>query len=402
MFSWTRGVLSLLLISLVFFLGACGGSAAIPEPASPEPNQAPVEEPTKTELRQPVVAFVPSPAFPTVTVPAGSSGGTPPALATIPGQIGPDFYPENVNPLTGLSVDPAVLQRRPFAVKLANTPSVRPQAGLNSADIVYEHYTEGGITRFTAIFYTNDVDRVGSIRSARLIDLEIPVMYQAAFAYSGSSAPIRLMIRGSSFFDRVVSPDFAHGGFERLNDERNPSTQFVDSLFTNTNTLRWILDQRGQNVAPPLSRGMAFNQEPPPNGVPARSIQIEYIATNVSWDFDGGSQRYRRWSDGIPHLDANTDEQLSFRNIIVLFAPHVNTEIVEDTNGSPSIQIQIWDQGPAMIFRDGLRYDGSWIRHQPSDMLTFVNAEGSPIPLAPGNTFIEVVPIDFSALTISP
>ena len=32
---------------------------------------------------------------------------------------------------------------------------------------------------------------VGSIRSGRLIDLEIPRMYDAAFAYSGSSAGVR-------------------------------------------------------------------------------------------------------------------------------------------------------------------------------------------------------------------
>ncbi|HLU11669.1 MAG TPA: DUF3048 domain-containing protein, partial [Oceanobacillus sp.] len=78
-----------------------------------------------------------------------------PTPTAIPGLIGPEFAP-NVNPLTGLTVDdPAILERRPMVVKISNAPPlVRPQAGLNAADIVFEHYAEGGLTRFSAIFYS--------------------------------------------------------------------------------------------------------------------------------------------------------------------------------------------------------------------------------------------------------
>ncbi|MEN9564193.1 MAG: hypothetical protein RIR73_2437, partial [Chloroflexota bacterium] len=61
------------------------------------------------------------------------------------------------NPLTGLPVsDPSFLQRRPLAIKIANSPDyVRPQSGLTLADVVYEYYIEWGDTRFIAIFYSN-------------------------------------------------------------------------------------------------------------------------------------------------------------------------------------------------------------------------------------------------------
>ncbi|MDW8102145.1 MAG: DUF3048 domain-containing protein [Anaerolineae bacterium] len=56
-------------------------------------------------------------------------------------------------PLTGEPVDnPEKINRRPLAVKIANSPEVRPQSGLSFADIVFEHLAEGGLTRFTAIF----------------------------------------------------------------------------------------------------------------------------------------------------------------------------------------------------------------------------------------------------------
>ena len=110
-----------------------------------------------------------------------------------------------INPLTGLAVDdPAVLARRPLAAKISNAPDlVRPQAGIAQADLVFEHLTEGPLTRFTAIFWTHTPPRVGSIRSARLLDLEIPAMYDTLLVYSGASEPIRRRIAGLPFADHA-------------------------------------------------------------------------------------------------------------------------------------------------------------------------------------------------------
>ncbi|MGD8807900.1 MAG: DUF3048 domain-containing protein, partial [Chloroflexota bacterium] len=309
----------------------------------------------------------------------------------------------DVNPLTGQQVaDPAVLQHRPLAIKVANTARVRPQAGLNRADLVFEHYSEGGITRFTAVFYTDIPKRVGSVRSARLIDLEIPLMYDAAFGFSGSSHQIKEMIRASAFFDRIISPDYGHPGFWRTFDARNPSPYMVDSLFTNAEDLRAILAERGQDVAPQFHNGMAFHPDPPPGGQPATEVEIIYTGTGILWQLQPSNGRYARWSDGVRHTDASTGELLSFKNVVVVYAEHVNTEIIEDTGGSPSIQIRIWGEGPAVIFRDGQRYDGLWRREQPEEMLTFYDQDGNILPLAPGNTWFELVPLDFENLVSQP
>src|SRR5258707_517658 len=81
---------------------------------------------------------------------------TSPTAPTLPGpteavvtpqtisQVGPDQYPDNVDPLTGLEVvDATLLNRRPLAVKVSEFPRrVRPQDGLSYADLVFEHYAE--------------------------------------------------------------------------------------------------------------------------------------------------------------------------------------------------------------------------------------------------------------------
>lgn len=329
---------------------------------------------------------------------------TPSPPQNIPGLIGPTDFPAQVNPLTGEVVsNPELLARRPLAIKISNYPTVvRPQAGLNNADLVFEHYAEGGVTRFTAIFYSRDAEPVGSIRSGRLIDLEIPNMYDAALAYSGSSGMVQEMISASAFFARVISPDFGHSGFYRI---ENSAIAIEHTLFTDTPTLHYLLSLRGQDTTPQFHNGMAFLPTPPEGGVAqANRIEIQYRGTNAFWQYNTGNGRYARWTDGEPHLDANTGQQLNFRNIIVLGAHHVDTDILEDLvdGGHYSIQIQVWGEGPVSIFRDGQRYEGYWRRAAASDMLSFYDLDGNILPLAPGNSFIQIVPLGFDQLYVSP
>ncbi|MCA9873300.1 MAG: DUF3048 domain-containing protein [Anaerolineales bacterium] len=394
------------LVSAFLWLAAgCGGTAvSTPQPATPSPT-AVTPRPSATATLAPSLTPTATPTAPPTQQATSTPTSTPTAAITAPppieGLIDPDNFPANVNPLTGEVVrDPAVLARRPLAIKVSNHPVlVRPQSGLNSADLVFEHYVEAGFTRFTAVFYSHDADPVGSVRSGRLIDLEIPNMYDAAFAYSGSSGPVRLMFKESEFFNRLISIDFGHSGFYRVEE---PDRPLVHSLFTDTPTLRYLLAERGEEVPPQFQNGMTFRDEPLTPGEPASSVEIQYQGTNAFWGYDEGNGRYLRWSDGQPHLDANTGEQLSFKNIIVVSAEHVDTDIIEDTGGSHSIQIQIWGEGPVSIFRNGQRFDGLWHRDEPHDMLTFTDKEGAPLPLAPGNSFFQIVPSGFDDLFVTP
>lgn len=354
-------------------------------------------------LAPPTVVISTLTPIPTMTPLAAPPSPLPPTPTTsIPGLIGPGNLPANVNPLTGETVnDPAVLARRPLAIKISNYPPiVRPQAGLNSADLVFEHYAEGGVTRFTAVFYSRDADPVGSVRSARFIDLEIPKMYDAAFGYSGSSGPVRQLIAASPFFDRVISPDFGHGGFYRVED---PNKAVEHTLFTSTERLRFILGERGLNVPPVFHSQMAFSLNVPAGGLPATVIEVQYAATYAYWSYDTTTNRYLRWTEGVSHTDANTGQQLAFRNVIVLGAHHENTDILEDLvgGGHYSIQIQVWGQGPVSIFRDGQRFEGQWRRENPDDMLTFYDLQGNILPLGVGNTFFQLVPLGFTGLTVN-
>jgi Protein of unknown function (DUF3048) N-terminal domain len=119
------------------------------------------------------------------------------------------------DPLTGLAVsDPSVLDRRPLAIKIANFPRhVRAaQTGLSLADNVWEHYAEGGTTRFTAIFLSQGPDRIGNVRSARLLDTYLGQAYQAMLVASGSSDGTLNRLRKTDFFKRVIAEATGYHG----------------------------------------------------------------------------------------------------------------------------------------------------------------------------------------------
>jgi hypothetical protein len=99
--------------------------------------------------------------------------------------VGPSGFPSNVNPLTGLMVsDPTIMDRRPLAIKVSNFPrSARPQFGMSNADILWEFYTEFGNTRWIAMFYGQDSEKVGPIRSARVLDTRIMPLYSAILVH---------------------------------------------------------------------------------------------------------------------------------------------------------------------------------------------------------------------------
>lgn len=306
-------------------------------------------------------------------------------------QIGPDSYPPGVNPLTGLPVaDPSVLARRPFDVKISNAPPlVRPQAGIGAADIVYEHYAEGGLTRFSAIFYGQTPQRVGSIRSARLIDYELVPMYQGMLAYSGASTGVGDKLKASDFRDRLFE-GILYGYPYFWRDE---TIDVPHNLFTN---LAALWETAPPAPAPDL-HSMAFDPVAPPGSVgSAAHIDVRYRATRAEWQYDDSSGAYLRFSDGQPHADANTGQQVSAQNVVILYAKHTLTDIVESEwqgSKSYSIEIQLWFEGDAILLRDGLRYDVRWWRPTRESLISLVTRDGQPMPFKPGNTWFQVFPL---------
>ncbi|MBI3362572.1 MAG: DUF3048 domain-containing protein [Chloroflexi bacterium] len=375
------------LFFLIAVIAASCGGASAPSAATSAPAGSSVPTEAAPTIAPEITLPPPAPTVP----PEAAAAATPTPLPS--GQIGPEDYPPDVDPLTGLKVsDPALLSRRPLLIKISNFPGeVRPQSGMDSADMVFEHYTEGGITRFTALFWSKTPEVVGSVRSARLIDVELPAMYQALFAYSGSSDAVKDRIRNSDFFDRVFSPDWGDKCplFCRI-PRGNLSLESTE--FANPKEIWDEATKRGVNDRPAI-KGMVFNPEVPQGAEPGSIVRVVYSGGFARWDYDPKTGLYIRRQDGEPLNDRLTGRQLSAANVIVVYATHVVTPIIEDqASKRPGLEIQAWGSHDAYIFRDGQAYKGRWTRSSRGDMLHFwYEDETTPLALKPGNTWIEFV-----------
>src|SRR5574341_770722 len=313
----------------------------------------------------------------------------------------PKVLPANVNPLTGEVVsDPALLDHRPLAVKVANTrPCARPQSGLNEAAVVFEHYVEAWITRFTAIFYGTEVEKVGPIRSARLIDLELPAIFDSMLVMSGESGGVKQRVRASDFAARIISADLGADcpPLCRVPRETVTCGDWIHTLYTNTADLHARAAKSGLDVRPPLS-GWTFSPAPPKGGQPADVIHTNYLNAPAMWTYDPSSGSYLRTQDRLTQADALTSERLTTANVVVLYAHHIFSDIQESPHFY-SLEIQCWGQGRAIVFRDGQAVEGMWLRPQRPGLFRLVDASGKSIPLKPGRTWFEFVALD-SAVTV--
>lgn len=308
--------------------------------------------------------------------------------------LGPYVYPEGVNPLTGLPVEnPESLNRRPLIVKISNfPPEVRPQWGLNVADMVWELVVEGGVTRFAAIYYSEDFERVGPVRSARLGDFDLVRIYNALYVHSGSSVGTLERIRS----DAVISSHSLYGGdCPALCRIQEPGVAYEHTLFANTAEVRADAERRRRDTTPEALFGMAFSVRPPEGGVPLAGARIYYNATDVEWTYDRRSGRWRRFQDGEAHFDAMTETQISAANVLIVEADHIEQPIVYDgywgaTNFAFTVDLS--GSGRAVLLRDGQYFEGEWRRANASDPLTYYDLQGNPLPFKVGNTFVQLVP----------
>ena len=379
----------LFLAGAVVLTAACTPAAWRKSTATPVPTLTPTTaseivayataQPTPTirratPTRTPSTSLTPSSAASAVT-----------ATPTVPPR------PENENPLTGLMVeDPALLHRRPLHIRLGNDAGARPQAGLSDAELVYEEVVEWWVTRFTAVYLSKSPEVVAPIRSARLINTLLTQQYNAALANSGGSDGVRWELSQVP----IVNLDeyfWPQPYFYRENQG------WQTRLALNSKDARALM-VREEMDAEVLLRGFTFS-DAPMGGEPAETVYIPYprLTSVTEWRYDSATGRYLRWILGEPLMDFNTDAQISAANVIVYYADHQKTDIVEDSNGATSIRIIANGEGRAQIFRDGVVIEGRW-RTDGTQTPEFIFPNGEPVPLKRGNSWIEVVPTNYEVL----
>jgi len=397
-FSWIT-----LLTILLLAVSACAGNSEEEEESqvgNPTPELAVVE--FATQAPTPTVEATNTPQSqptPTQAATVGVGISNTPQPADTGQNVSPIAYFENrppdVNPLTGLTVsDPAMLQRRPLMVRIGNDPGGRPQVALNEADMVYEEIVEWWVTRFTAIYLSADPETIAPIRSARLINLPLASQYRGVLANSGGSDGVRWEISQSDIIN--LDEYFVPGPYFY-----RPNEGWQTRLAIDATAARDYLANEGLDSNVGL-RGFYFTGALEPSTLPQGAVSDAAVAeipypqqtSATRWQYDSGSGTYLRFVTGEPLMDFNGG-QAAASNVIIYFADHQPTDIVEDSNGATSIRIIINGKGAAWLLRDGKVLTGNW-ETDGTETPMFAFDSGQPMPLKPGNTWVQVVPLEFT------
>lgn len=287
---------------------------------------------------------------------------------------------ENTYPFTGINTDEAIDQR-PVAVMVNNHPKARPQSGLSQADVVFEILAEGSITRFLAIYQSEEPEVVGPVRSAREYYFDLANGYDAIYVYHGAANFVEDMIQKRGV-ENINGASYDNDGqvFKRESFREAPHNSYL--LFDAVND---IAEQKGYetetDVAPLLfSESEADDIE----GEPGKQVTIAYDSNwQVQYEYDEEDERYLRSSDGEPTVELNTEEQIYADNVFIVEAQH---EVI-DGEGRRAIDFE--SGGNAYLLQNGKIQEVEW--KNVDGRITPVQ-EGEPIELVPGKTWVNVVP----------
>lgn len=309
----------------------------------------------------------------TTTSEAGIAGDSTTTTSTT---VPPVLVDEAVWPLTGLPTDGADATAAPvLIVKIDNTPSSRPQAGLAMADLVFDVLVEGGVSRFLAVFQSAVPEEVGPVRSAREVDPKLIEPFGALFSYSGGQDFVVSRVR--SVATDVGFPRLGDAAYYREADRPAPYDLMVRTAdVMDTETLG-------------LPTALLFGDLADGAGEAATEISLSLSSLNeVAYAFADGV--YQRSVGGEEHLDAAGD-RVAASNVAVVFVDLLPTGRT-DSAGSPVPDYDVVGSGAAVVFREGRAIEGTWQRATSADLFAFVDGSGAQIPLASGSTWIEVVP----------
>jgi hypothetical protein len=276
-------------------------------------------------------------------------------------------------PLTGVEVSGeqlVELERQPAAVvKIPNNAEARPHTGIEQADIVYEQETEGGTTRFAAVFHSQIPEVVGNIRSARFVDVDLVAPYGAVFVYAGARGEVLEQIETAG----LVSVGAGGPGYFTTTARRPPHHLY--------SRLREAIAERPEATPPPRA-GWAFDPEPPEGGIDIEGrvrVVMSHIAA-TSWEYDPEVGVFRRFQNDLPH-EVTGPERIGAANVVLL-----DIEVRErDSHNAPVYRLE--GEGDALLLRDGRAYEIAWAKAGTTEQLELLDGIRSAT-LAPGPTWV--------------
>lgn len=261
-----------------------------------------------------------------------------------------------------------------------NGAASEPQSGIGKADLLIEVPVEGGITRFMAFFYHSTPDTIGPIRSARHYFYDITTAYDGVMCHCGGSEQAYAIIKSGAVKD--IDEMGCTSTFWRTEDRKAPH-----NLYTSYERLSEKAAERNYNQIPvtdcPSFNFMTEDDEAALTFGGVGEFSVPYHFKEASYCWDEESQRYLRYSDGEPHMDAIDNTQVAADNVAVLY---VSYSVMDDA-GRLDMTIE---SGEGHLFMYGGVTKINWTLSEGEGFVFTDASTGEELKLLPGKTIIQI------------
>lgn len=313
-------------------------------------------------------------------------------------------------------------KHRPLGVMIENHEEARPQSGLTKADIIYEAVAEGGITRFLAIYYCQDAEFIGPVRSARTYFLDWISEYGDFPLYAhvggancnvqtgsgcanGAKADALGQISGYGWASYNDMNQFSLGfpTFWRDYERMGRAVATEHTVYSTTTKLWEAAKKRGLTEKDEEGKkwDKDFEEWSFKDEVSEADRPVSFIAEFgfwegyapylVRWEYDPSLNSYKRFNGGQPHIDKNSGAQLASKNIVLAFMREQSAN--DGYEGNIRLLYGTEGKGEAIILQDGQKINGTWEKKDREERTKFYNSKGKEIEFNPGQIWIEILPL---------
>jgi hypothetical protein len=297
-------------------------------------------------------------------------------------------------PLTGMLVSPEAAARHPIAVMVDDHLGARPQSGFNAAAIVFQAPAEGGIPRYMLVFQDQIPTAVGPIRSARQYYIEWAAEWNPMYVHFGGSfqALDTLRATGHSLVWNADGLRWAQDGFMwRVHFRVAPHNVYTDGT-----RLEALAARIGANPeTTPLPPAFGFAPDASAVLPTGNAITVTYPYESITFRFDPTRNAYLRYINGskAPQVDAADNQVVAPTNVVVL-RMHFGPLLPND----PHHRLEASDvgHGDAYISTGGMTIHGTWRKASITAPIQLFDGSGKPVSLQPGQTFVEVIALNYS------
>jgi len=305
-------------------------------------------------------------------------------------------------------------EHRPLGIMIENHEDSRPQSGLTKADVVYEAVAEGGITRFLVVYYCQDAEIVGPVRSARTYYLDFiseygdyPLYAHVGGANTSGKADALGQIRQYGWQNYNDLNQFSIGFpvFYRDYDRLGRTVATEHTMYSSTTRL-WDYAKEERGLSNVDEDGNSWDEDFIPyeykedtaEGSRPASQSVSYNAWDgygdylAAWSYNRSTNSYLRSSGGQPHKDLNNDQQISAKNIILLFMRESRAN--DGYEGNLHLLYGTTGSGNAVVFQDGKEVKAKWSKKNRTGRLIITDSRGQEIKYNPGLTWFSILPLN--------